>query len=44
MEDNPNKFILLRLIAIRIRIIDRHKNWNVPLFKEAMKIKELNQR
>ena len=43
MEDNPNKFILLRLIAIRTRIIDRHENWNVLLFKEAMKIKELNQ-
>ena len=43
MEDNPNKFFLLRLIAIRIRIIDRHTNWKVLLFKEAMKIKELNQ-
>ena len=22
------------------RIIDRHKNWNIILFKEAIKIKE----
>ena len=23
-------------------MIDRHKNWNIVLFKKALKIKELN--
>ena len=26
---------------IKIKIIDRHNNWNILLFKEALKTKEL---
>ena len=28
------------LVQMNTRIIDRHKNWNILLFKEAIKIKE----
>ena len=31
----------INLLQINSRIIDRHKNWNVLLFKEAIKIKEI---
>ena len=31
----------VNLFQMNTRIIDRHKNWNVLLFKEAMKIKEI---
>ena len=30
----------INLVQINTRIIDRHKNWNIFLFKEAVKIKE----
>ena len=30
------------LVQDNIEIIDRHRNWNILLFKEALKIKELN--
>ena len=30
----------INLVQMNTRIIDRHKNWNVLLFKEAIKIKE----
>ena len=31
----------VNLVQMNTRIIDRHKNWNVFLFKEAIKIKEI---
>ena len=31
----------INLLQINSRIIDRHKNWNVLLFKEAIKTKEI---
>ena len=31
----------VNLVQINTRIIDPHKNWNVLLFKEAIKIKEI---
>ena len=31
----------VNLVQMNTRIIDHHKNWNVLLFKEAMKIKEI---
>ena len=31
----------VNLVQMNTRIIDRHKNWNVHLFKEAIKIKEI---
>ena len=31
----------VNLVRMDTRIIDRHKNWNVLLFKEAIKIKEI---
>ena len=30
------------LVQDNTEIIDRHKNWNIILLKEALKIKELN--
>ena len=43
---NSDKFNLrtahINLVQDNIEIIDRHKNWNIILFKEALKIKELN--
>ena len=30
----------INLVQINTRIIDRHKNWNILLFKEAIKVKE----
>ena len=30
----------INLVHLNTRIIDRHKNWNILLFKEAIKIKE----
>ena len=30
----------INLVQMNTRIIDRHKNWNILLFKEAIKIKE----
>ena len=29
----------INLVHLNTRIIDRHKNWNILLFKEAIKIK-----
>ena len=34
--------IRINLVQDNTEIIDRHKNWNILLFKEALKIKELN--
>ena len=34
----------INLVQMNIRIIDLHKNWNVLLFKEAIKIKEIKPR
>ena len=31
----------INLVRMSTRITDRHKNWNVLLFKEATKIKEI---
>ena len=31
----------VNFVQMNTRIIDRHKNWNVLLFKEAIKIKEI---
>ena len=31
----------VNLVQMSIQIIDRHKNWNVLQFKEAIKIKEM---
>ena len=31
----------INLVQMNTRIIDRHKNWNVLLFKEAIKTKEI---
>ena len=31
----------VNLVQMSTRIIDRHKNWNILLFKEAIKIKEI---
>ena len=31
----------INLVRMNTRITDRHKNWNVLLFKEATKIKEI---
>ena len=31
----------VNLVQMNTRIIDRHKNWNVLLFKEAIKTKEI---
>ena len=31
----------INLVRMNTRIADRHKNWNVLLFKEATKIKEI---
>ena len=43
---NSGKFDLrtacINLVRDNTEIIDRHKNWNILLFKEALKIKELN--
>ena len=43
---NSDKFDLrttrINLVQDNTEIIDRHKNWNILLFKEALKIKELN--
>ena len=30
----------INLVHLNTRIIDRHKNWSILLFKEAIKIKE----
>ena len=30
----------INFVQINTRMIDRHKNWNILLFKETMKIKE----
>ena len=30
----------INLVQMNTRIIDRHQNWNILLFKEAIKIKE----
>ena len=32
----------INLVQDNTEIIDRHRNWNILLFKEALKIKELN--
>ena len=29
----------INLVQMNTRIIDRHKNWNILLFKEAIKMK-----
>ena len=43
---NNEKFDLrtvrINLVQDNTEIIDRHKNWNILLFKEALNIKELN--
>ena len=43
---NSGKFDLrtarINLVQDNIEIIDRHRNWSILLFKEALKIKELN--
>ena len=43
---NSDKFDLrttrINLVQDNTEIIDRHKNWNILLFKEAQKIKESN--
>ena len=43
---NSDKFDLrttrINLVQDNTEITDRHKNWNILLFKEALKIKELN--
>ena len=43
---NSEKFDLrtvrINLVQDNTEIIDRHKNWNILLFKEALNIKELN--
>ena len=43
---NSDKFDLrtarINLVQDNTEIIDRHRNWNIVLFKEALKIKELN--
>ena len=31
----------INLVQMKTRIIHRHKNWNVLLFKEAIKIKKI---
>ena len=31
----------IKLVQINTQITDRHKNWNILLFKEAIKIKEI---
>ena len=31
----------INLVKSNVRVIDSHKNWNVLLYKEALKIKEL---
>ena len=31
----------INIVKNNVRIIDSHKNWNVLLYKEALKIKEL---
>ena len=31
----------LNLVQMNTQIIDHHKNWNILLFKEAIKIKEI---
>ena len=31
----------VNLVQMNTRIIDRHKHWNVLLFKEAIKVKEI---
>ena len=31
----------VNLVRMNTRIIDRHKNWNILLFKEAIKMKEI---
>ena len=31
----------INLVQMNSQIIDRHKNWNILLFKEAIKIKEI---
>ena len=33
--------ILINLVQMNTQIIDRHKDWNILLFKEAIKIKEV---
>ena len=40
MNSIPNHPVIT-LVQMNIRVIDRHKNWNVLLFKEAIKIKEI---
>ena len=30
----------INLVQMNTRLIDRHQNWNILLFKEAIKIKE----
>ena len=43
---NSDKFdsrtACINLVQDNFEIIDRHKNWNILLLKEALKIKELN--
>ena len=43
---NSDKFDLrtecINLVQDKTEIINRHRNWNIILFKEALKIKELN--
>ena len=34
------KMSRINLVQMNTRIIDRHKNWNILLFKEAIKIEE----
>ena len=31
----------INLVQMNTQIIDRHRNWNILLFKEAIKIKEI---
>ena len=39
---NSGKFDLQTLVQGNTETIDRHKNWNILLFREALKINELN--
>ena len=40
-DDFDHRSCHVTLVQMNTRIIDRHKNWNVFLFKEAIKIKEI---
>ena len=39
-SDN-HRALRIELVQNNTAIIDRHNNWNISLFKEALKIKEL---